>query len=88
LEPEYFQTIDDRVDPLLLQLSTDSICNVANDDQIPSEWYNCLVGLLANSVGPEFGVPYDPGLKQYYEAELLRTTSSRASYEILSATYF
>lgn len=88
LEPEYEEQIDEMVDPLFLQLSVDRICDVVNDQQIPSEWFDCLACLLANIAAPDFGKQFDPGAKALYEAFLKRLTASRYTREVAEAEYF
>lgn len=88
LDPEYAERIDQCVDPLLLQLSIDRICEVANDQYIPSEWFDSIAGLLANIAAPYSGKSFDPQIKSYYEMMLRRVTSSGPFYAILEAEYF
>lgn len=87
-EADYAERIDNNVDPLLLQLARDGICEVVNDDFIPSEWFDSLAGLLANVSSPVGGKNYDPQIKQYYEMTLRRLTSTGPSYNVQEAEYF
>lgn len=88
LEADYADQINKNIDPLLLQLASDGICNVANDDSIPAEWFDALAGLLANVCAPTGGKNFDPSVKGYYEMQLKRLTSSRPSYAVQDAEYF
>jgi len=88
LEPEYSARIDQNVDPLLLQLSMDAICEVANDSAIPSEWFDSIAGLLANVCAPYAGKMFDPQVKEYYESRLRRLTSHGPFYSVLETDYF
>jgi hypothetical protein len=88
LEAEYSDKLDISIDPLLAQLATDGICSVVNDQQIPSEWFDALAGLLGNICGPLGGKGYDPRIKEYYELQLRRLTSSGPSYARQEAEYF
>ena len=88
LEPEYAERIDQNVDPLLLQLSIDGICEVANDDAIPSEWFDAIAGLLANVSAPYAGKMFDAQTKEYYESRLRRLTASGPFYSILETEYY
>lgn len=88
LEADYATRIDRNVDPLLMQLASDSICEVANDDQIPSEWFDSIAGLLANICASVGGKNFDPAIKQFYEGMLKRVTSSGPSYNVAEAEYF
>jgi len=88
LEPEYATKIDQRVDPLLLQLSMDAICEVANDEFIPSEWFDSIAGLLANVCAPDAGKMFMPDVKAYYETALRRLTSHGPHYAVLEVEYY
>jgi hypothetical protein len=88
LEAEYADRIDSNVDPLLLQLASDSICEVVNDAFIPSEWFDSIAGLLANVSSPVSGRPFDPQIKGFYEMQLKRLTSNDPSYNIQEVDYF
>jgi len=88
LEAEYAARIDANVDPLLMQLFSDSICNVANDQFIPAEWFDSLAGLLANMCAPVGGKNFDPGIKEYYESRLRRLTSVGPTYATQETEYF
>lgn len=88
LEAEYAARIDTAVDPLLLQLSIDGICEVANDTAIPSEWFDALAGLLANVCASFAGKMFDPQVRAYYESMLRRVTSKGPYYAVLEAEYY
>jgi hypothetical protein len=88
LEAEYSSKIDNNIDPLLAQLGSNGICNVVNTDFIPVEWFDAIAGLLANVCAPIAGKAYDPGIKEYFELQLKRLTSSRPSYAVLDTDYF
>ena len=88
LEEEYADRININTDPLFAQLLADGVCNVVNDQFIPNEWFDALSGLLANVSAAVAGKSFDPGIKQFYEAQLRRLTSSRPSYAVLESEYF
>jgi|SRR5215831_10913041 len=88
LEPEYSARIDKNVDPLIAQLASDSICNVANDKFIPAEWFDALAGLLANQCASVGGKNFDPQIKEYYESRLRRLTSGLPTFAVQEAEYF
>jgi|SRR5215475_7044981 len=88
LEAEYSAKLDSNIDPLFMQLAQDSICEVVNDQEIPSEWFDSLAGLLANICAPLGGKNYDPQIKMYYELTLRRLTSGGPSYAVLESEYF
>lgn len=88
LDADYADRLDRSVDPLLLQLATDGICEVMNSDQIPSEWFDAIAGLLSNVCASLGGLQFDPRIKDYYEILLRRSTSSGPSYNVQEAEYF
>lgn len=88
LEADYAARIDNNVDPLLMQLATDGIAEVVNDQAIPSEWFDSIAGLLANICAPVGGKNFDPNIKVFYENMLKRLTSSGPSYNVAEAEYF
>src|SRR5215475_5267279 len=88
LEAEYSERIDNNVDPLLMQLASDGICEVVDDGSIPAEWFDALAGLLGNVSAPIAGKGFDPQIKEYYESRLRRLTSSNPAYSILESEYF
>jgi hypothetical protein len=88
LEAEYADYLDRNVDPLFMQLARDGICEIVNDDFIPSEWFDALAGLLANVCANLGGAGFDPQVKEYYEMRLKRLTASRPSYNVMENEYF
>jgi len=88
LEAEYAQRFDDSIDPLLMQLASDGICEVVNDDKIPSEWFDALAGLLGNVCASLGGKNYDPNIKDHYQQVLMRVTASDPTYGVLENEYF
>jgi hypothetical protein len=88
LEDEYAEKLDNAIDPMLAQLATDGICTVINDQQIPSEWFDALAGLLANVCAAVGGKGSDPRIKEYYEMQLRRLTSTGPSSARQEAEYF
>jgi len=88
LEADYADKLDRAIDPLFMQLAADGICEVVNDQQIPSEWFDPIAGLLANICAPLGGTNYSPQLKEYYEARLKKLTASQPSYAVLESEYF
>lgn len=88
LEPEYQDEIDQKIDPLILQLSVDEICHVGDINNIPGEWFDAIASLLANICAPLVGKPFSPDAQQYFERNLRRLVSTRPSYEVLAADYF
>lgn len=80
--------IDDYFEPLIAQLRVDEICDVDDEDAIPDEWFIALADLLANTSGPDFGIEYNPDKKRVREAELLKLTAGRATFEVLPGQFY
>lgn len=81
-------TIDNLVDPFLLQLSLDEVADVADSDAIPSEWFLPLAGLLANIAAPSFGQQYSEDKKLTLERQLRRITATKRTGQRQQAEYF
>jgi len=62
--------VDRKVDGLIEELSARGIVTVANDEQIPPEWFGPLAELLANECAPRFGRPKSATLRDDAEARL------------------
>ena len=88
LENEYNDRIGMNLDPMIEQLAADGICNLVDTQHIPAEWFDSLVGLLANMSASVAGANFDPQIKEYYESRLRRLTASRPSFAILESEYF
>jgi hypothetical protein len=88
LDAEYSARLDLGVDTLFQQLAIDGIAGVSNDQEIPSEWFDSLAGLLANQCSYIGGAAFDPQVKQYYEMMLRRVTAQHPTYVTQEAEYF
>lgn len=55
LAPEDSNTLDNLVDPLIAQLSAQSVIYIGNTDEIDNEVFLALAACLANIAGPSFG---------------------------------
>jgi hypothetical protein len=62
--------VDRKVDGLIEELAARNIVTVANDAQIPTEWFGPLAELLADACAPRFGRPKSPALREDAEARL------------------
>ena len=62
--------VDRKVDGLFAELRARDICNVANDQQIPAEWFNPLAELLANECATAFGAQKSAALREDAMARL------------------
>lgn len=88
LEPEYELQLSEKIDPLIMQMAVDGVCNVGDDNLIPSEWFDSIASLLANVASPDFGNQFDPNVKQVHEAYLKRLVSNKGNRAILESDYF
>jgi hypothetical protein len=88
LDADYNDRIDKNVDPMFMQLANDGICEVVNDQQIPSEWFDSLAGLLANISASVGGISFDPQVKLFYEGMLRRVTAKGPQYTVMENEYF
>lgn len=86
-------TVDQLVDPTLLELAEREIVTIADSDEIPSESFLALGYVLALKAAPEFGVLGQELLDitafaQKAEADLLDMTRSRPTYQPQEISYF
>lgn len=88
LSDEDLDTIDKMVDSLFEQLSVDEILTVQDEDEIPASQFPFLGQLLANLVGPKFGIPFSKVVKDANEAILRRLVRSGPTREPLSVDFF
>ncbi len=88
LDADYFERINNAVDPMFAQLRVDSVCVVDNDALIPSEWFDALAGLLANICAPMAGKGFDPQIKMFYEMQLKRMNAFKPGFNVQEAEYF
>lgn len=88
LSDEDRTTIDNLVDPLVLQLSFDEVVDVSDIEAIPSEWFLPLAKLLKNVAAPSFGQQESPDVKTMQERVLRRLTATKATRETQKAKYF
>lgn len=88
LEEAYAERINVNVDPLLLQLTADGICNITNSNDIPGEWFDAIAGLLANICAGIAGKQFSPDIKVFYEMALRRVVAASPSYAIQETEYF
>lgn len=88
LSDEDRDTIDELVDPLVLQLSVDEIADFPDLEQIPSQLFLPLATLLANTAAPSFGQVFSPEVKAMQERYLRKLTATPATNEPVKALYF
>lgn len=65
-------TVDRKVDGLFAELRSAGrdVCDVANEDQIPAEWFNPLAELLANECATAFGGQKSAAMRDDAEVRL------------------
>lgn len=85
---EELETIGMYVDPLVEQLSVDSIVTIPDVEEIQDEYFLPLARLLANVAGPRFGAALNTDAKESDERALRRLSASRPTYETLKSEYF
>lgn len=88
LDDDERETIDNLVDPLVMQLSLDGVVYVSDTEAIPSEWFISLARLLANEAAPSFGQQTSPQVKLDNEAKLRKLTASKPTFQTQKAQYF
>lgn len=88
LEVEDSDTIDNLVDPLLLQLSLDRVVDVRDTDAIPAEYFLPVAMLLANTAATSFGQQFNPEVKLEQERILRRLTATRPTYAVIEGVYY
>lgn len=85
---EDYNTMDNLIDPLIAQLSADSIIYIDDDDAIPVEFFIPLANLLGNMAGPDFGSPVNDDARVRDERTLRRMASTKPTYQTLKAVYY
>ena len=55
-DPEDFSYVQQMVDPTLAMLNSLEVVPVADQNNIPEEWYESLANILAGSCAPKFNV--------------------------------
>jgi hypothetical protein len=70
------------------QLEEDEIVTFANTNEIPAALAPYLASLIANLVGPSYGLPFSADAKQVNEAIIRRIVRAHATYEQQTPDYF
>lgn len=87
-QTEDVESIDNKVDPLLEELSTEQLVTVSDDDEIPSALFLPLATLLAEKSAPAFGRPSDQPTIDGAKALIRRIVWSGPTYETAQPEYF
>lgn len=88
LSDEDAATLDALVDPLLRQLASDDVVEVADSNAVPAEFFLPVARLLANEASPSFGIAYSLEAKLENERQLRRLVAPRPTRERQKATYY
>src|SRR5262245_49991876 len=88
LSDEDRDTIDNLIDPLVMQLGFDNIVLIQDTNAIQNEHFIPLANLLANEAAASFGQQYSFDVRVINEATLHRLASGKATYEVLEIDYF
>jgi hypothetical protein len=87
LAAEDLAVIDRMASALFDQLAEDEIL-LASDDEIPASWSPYLASLLANLIGPDYGIAFTQEVKVVNEAILRKLVRAKATFEPLVTDYF
>lgn len=88
LSSEDYDTLDNLVDPVVAQLSADSIVYIGDTDAIDVEIFLPLASLIANMAGPSFGSPLNDAAEERDKSTLRRINSTRPNFTPAQAEYF
>jgi hypothetical protein len=81
-------TIDNLVDPLIMQLARDNVVLIQDANAVPTEYFLPLANLLANEAGASFGQGFSMEARLINEATLHRIAVTKPTYEVLVTDYF
>lgn len=87
-DPEDQATVDGAVDGVLGDLSARDVVEVANDEEIPVEWFEDLAELLKQAVAEDFGRAKDDAKVFRAEVSLRQKNAGGPSFEVQRAEYF
>lgn len=88
LSDEDSDTLDNLVDPLVMQLDADGVVSIGDTDAIESTYFIPLARLLANEAAPSFGQEYSLDKKSLNEGILRRLTATKPTGETLRSLYY
>jgi len=84
----FFFTLDNLFDPLISQLSSDSVIYIGDPDQIELDVFIPLAACLANQAGPSFGGAFNDQAWARDTATLRRVSWAAPTYEPLKSETF
>jgi len=88
LSSEDHDTLDNLFDPLISQLSSDSVIYIGDPDQIELDVFIPLAACLANQAGPSFGGAFNDQAWARDTATLRRVSWAAPTYEPLKSETF
>jgi hypothetical protein len=88
LAAEDLDVIDRMASALFDQLAEDEILSISDEEEIPASWSPFLASLLANLIGPDYGIAFTQDVKVVNEAILRKLVRAKATFEPLAVDYF
>jgi hypothetical protein len=87
-DTEDVESVDNKVDPLLEEISTEGLLTVGDDEEIDSKIFLPLATLLAEKAAPAFGRPSDQPTIDAAKALIRRVTWAGPTFEYMKPDYF
>jgi hypothetical protein len=81
-------SIDAAIDGILSDLAARDVVDVPDDDAIPSEWFEDLAEIVAQSCARDFGRPKDQGEIERAERALMKKGTPGPTYQRQTTEYF
>jgi hypothetical protein len=87
-DAEEAATIDDALDGIFGDLAAREVVEVADDDAIPSEWFEDLAEIVAQTCAKDFGRAKDQAEIDRAEASLIKKGTPGPTYQRQTTEYF
>lgn len=87
-DAEEAASVDDAIDGILLDLAARDVVEVADDDAIPSEWFEDLAEIVAQNCAKDFGRAKDQAEIDRAERSLIKKGTPGPTYQRQVAEYF
>jgi hypothetical protein len=81
-------SIDAAIDGILNDLAARDVVEVPDDDAIPSEWFEDLAEIVAQSCARDFGRPKDQAEIERAERALVKKGTPGPTYQRQTTEYF